>query len=96
MCYIWFPHDLKKNSLDITGKKICETHFKRNENNHFLKRFITADEKWIVHNKINGKRSWPKYDEPVQTELKAEFNQIKVRLSSWWDYKNVAYASKQR
>ena len=35
-----------------------------------------------------------KYDEPVQTELKAEFHQIKIMLSSWWDYENVVYESK--
>ena len=44
---------------------------------HFLKRFMTGDEKWIFYNKINVKRSWTKYDKPVKTELKAEFNQLK-------------------
>ena len=74
---IWFPHDLKKKIHLTQQINICDTHFKHSAMDHFLKLFITGDEKWIFYNKINVKRSWPKYDEPVQNELKAEFHQIK-------------------
>ncbi|XP_025160455.1 uncharacterized protein LOC105180994 [Harpegnathos saltator] len=53
-------------------------------------RIITGDEKWIVYNNINRKRSWSKH-EPAQTVSKVELHQKKIMLSIWWDYKSVMY-----
>lgn len=70
---------------------VCDTHFKRNAMDLFLKQIITGDEKWIVYNKVNRKRSWSKHNEPAQTISKAELHQKKIMLSIWWDYKGVVY-----
>jgi len=45
---VWVPHNLtEKNLMDRIS--ICDSLLKRNENNPFLKRIITGDEKWIVY-----------------------------------------------
>ena len=44
---IWVPHELK--DIYLTQQiNICDTNFKRNAIDPFLKRIITGDEKWIV------------------------------------------------
>ena len=64
---------------------------KRNENDPFLKRLITGDEKWVVYNNIKRKRSWSRPREPARTTSKADIRQKKVLLSVWWDYKGIVY-----
>ncbi|GFS97203.1 histone-lysine N-methyltransferase SETMAR [Trichonephila clavipes] len=48
------------------------------ENDPFLKRIITGDEKWVVYNNVKRKRSWRKKDEPAQTISKADIHQKKM------------------
>ncbi|GFV72010.1 uncharacterized protein TNCV_2459431 [Trichonephila clavipes] len=52
-----------------------ESLLKRHENDPFLKRIITGDEKWVVYNNVKRKRSWSKKDEPAQTISKADIHQ---------------------
>ena len=60
---VWVSHDLsEKNLMDRIS--ICDLLHKRNENDPFLKRMVTGDEKWIVYNNVVRKRSWGKRDEP--------------------------------
>jgi len=74
---IWVPHELKE--IHLTKRiHICDLHLKRNEIEPFLKRIITGDEKWIVYDNINRKRSWSKRNEPAQTTSKAELHQKKI------------------
>lgn len=51
---------------------VCDSLLKRHENDPFLKRIITGDEKWVVYNNVKRKRSWSKKDEPAQTIFKAD------------------------
>ena len=64
---------------------------KRNENDPFLKRPITGDEKWIVYNNIKRKKWWSRPREPARTTSKAGIRRKKVLLSVWWDYKGIVY-----
>jgi len=51
---VWVSHNLtEKNLMD----RICDSLFKRNENDSFFKRIITGDEKWIVYINVDRKRS---------------------------------------
>ena len=87
---VWVPHELKE--IHLTQRvSICDLHLKRNEDDPFLKRIVTGDEKWIVYNNATRKRSWSKPDEPAQTMSKAHLHQKRVMLSVWWDYKGVIY-----
>ena len=70
----------------------CDLLKKCNENDPFLKRLITGDEKWVVYqmgclfyNNIKRKRSWSRPRELAQTTSKAGIHQKKVLLSIWWD-----------
>ena len=48
---IWVLHELKE--IHLTQRiNICDTHFKRNAIDPFLKRIIIGDEKWIVYNNV--------------------------------------------
>lgn len=86
----WVPHELKETHL-TQRINICDLLKKRNENDPFLKRLITGDEKWVVYNNIKRKRSWSRPGEPAQTTSKAGIHQKKVLLSVWWDYKGIVY-----
>lgn len=53
---VWVPHNLmEKNLMDRIS--ISNSLLKRNENDPFFKRTITGDEKWIVYNNVERKRS---------------------------------------
>ncbi|KAF7380311.1 hypothetical protein HZH66_014666 [Vespula vulgaris] len=53
---LWVPHQLKEiHSMQLIS--ICDSLLKRNEIDPFLKRLITGDEKWIVYNNLNRRRS---------------------------------------
>nr|KAF6374223.1 hypothetical protein mPipKuh1_009456 [Pipistrellus kuhlii] len=86
----WVPQELKESQL-MQRISSCDLLKKRNENDPFLKRLITGDEKWVVYNNIKRKRSWSRPGELTQTTSKADIHQKKVLLSVWWDYKGIVY-----
>ena len=64
---IWVPHKL--NEIQLTKRiSICDSLLKRNSTDPFLKRIITGDEKWVVHDNVVRKRSWSKQAEPAQSK----------------------------
>ena len=74
---LWVPHQLKE--IHLTQRiSICDSLLERDEIGPFLKRLITGDQKWIVYNNVNGKRSWMMKDEPDQTTPKAEIHQKRL------------------
>ena len=52
---------------------------------------MTGDEKWILYNNVEWKRSWGKRNEPPPTTPKAGLHPKKVMLYTWWDWKGVLY-----
>ena len=67
---ISIPHELKE--IHLTKRmNACDLHPKRNGFDPFSERITTGDEKWIVHNNVARKRTWPKRDEPPKTTSKA-------------------------
>lgn len=87
---IWVPHVLTERNLCVRVD-VCDLLLKRQENDPFLKRIITGDEKWVVYNNVKRKRSWSKKDEPAQSTSKADIHQKKVMLSVWWDFKGIVF-----
>ena len=71
---VWVPHLLTERNL-CRHIDVCDSLLKRHENDPFLKRIITGDEKWVVYNNVKRKRSWSKKDEPAQTISKADIHQ---------------------
>lgn len=89
-CDVWVPHELsEKNLMDRIS--ISDYLLKRNKNEAFLKRLVTADEKWIVYNNVIRKRSWSKRGEPPAATPKDGLHPKKVMLCIWWDWKGVVY-----
>jgi len=77
---IWVPHVLSERNL-CRRIDVCDLLLKRQENDPFLKRIITGDEKWVVYNNVKRKRSWSKKDEPAQSTSKVDIHQKKVILN---------------
>jgi len=87
---VWVPHELKE--IHLTKRmNVCDQLTKREENDPFLKRMITGDEKWIVYNNVSRKRSWSRRDEAPERQAKADIHQKKVMLSIWWDWKGPVF-----
>ena len=85
---VWVPHKLsEQNLLDCISA--CDSLLKRNENVPFLKQIVTGDEKWILYNNVEWKRSWSKRNEPPPTIPKAGLHPKKVMLCIWWEWKGV-------
>ena len=60
---VWVPHDLtEKNLMDRIS--ICDSLYKRNKETPFLKQVVTGNEKWIIYNNVERKRSWGKRNVP--------------------------------
>ncbi|OAD62854.1 Histone-lysine N-methyltransferase SETMAR [Eufriesea mexicana] len=79
---LWIPRQLKE--IHLTQRiSICDSLLKRNEIDRFLKRLITGDEKRIVYNNVNRKRSWMMQDEPAQTTPKSEMHQKLLYFPSY-------------
>ncbi|XP_047365378.1 histone-lysine N-methyltransferase SETMAR-like [Vespa velutina] len=74
---IWVPHVLTLRNL-CRRVDVCDSLLKRRENDPFLKRIITGDEKWVVYNNVKRKRSWTKKDEPAQSISKVNIHQKKL------------------
>ncbi|XP_018055291.1 PREDICTED: histone-lysine N-methyltransferase SETMAR-like [Atta colombica] len=78
---VWVPQDLtEKNLMDRIS--ICDSLYKRNEKTSFLKQVVMRDEKWIIYNNVERKRSWRKRNEPplALTIPKAGLHPKKVML----------------
>jgi len=74
-----FGHELKE--IHLTNRmSVCEQLIKPEENDPFLKRMITGDEKWIVYN-VSRKKSWNRRGEAPERQAKAEIHQKKIILS---------------
>ena len=56
---VWVPRKLsKKNLLDRISA--CDSLLKHIENVLYLKQIVMGDEKWILYNNVERKRSWGK------------------------------------
>ena len=86
---VWVPHKLSEKNLP-DRISACNSLPKYNENVPFLKQIVTDNEKWILYNNVEWKRSWGKQNEPAPTTPKAGLHP-KEMLCIWWDWKGVLY-----
>ena len=87
---VWVPHKLSEKEL-LERISACDSLLKCNENVPFLKQMVTGDEKGILYNNVERKRSWGKRNELPPTTPKAGLHPKKVMLCIWWDWKGVLY-----
>jgi len=74
----------RMGSPRFNGKKtdrisICDSLYKRNEETPFLKQ-VMGDEKWIIYNNVERKKSWGKRNELPLATPKAGLHPKKVIL----------------
>ena len=78
---VWVPHKLSKENL-LDHISACDSLLKCNKNIPFLKQIVTGDEKWILYDNVEQKRSWGKQNEPPTTP-KAGLHPKRVILCIW-------------
>ena len=88
---VWVPHKLSKKNL-FDHISICDSLLKCNEDVPFLKQIVMVDEKWILYNNVEWKRSWGKRNEPPPTTPKAGLHPKKV-MYIWWDWRESSIMS---
>ncbi|XP_026830138.1 histone-lysine N-methyltransferase SETMAR-like [Ooceraea biroi] len=52
---------------------------------------ITDDEKWILYNNVQRKRTWKKAGEGAEPVAKAGLHPMKVLLCVWWDCRVIIH-----
>lgn len=57
----------------------------------FLDCLVTGDEKWILYNNVQRKRTWKQTNECAGPMAKDNLHPEKVMLSVWWDCKGIIY-----
>ena len=87
---VWVLHKLTEKKL-LDRISACDSLLKCNENVPFLKQIMMGDEKWILYNNVEQKRSWGKRNEPPPTTPKASLHPKKVMLCIWLGWKGVLY-----
>lgn len=87
---VWVPHNLNERNM-MDRLNTCALLLEKENEQPFLKRLITGDEKWIVYDNVVRQRSWGKAGTEPGTFAKAQLTPNKVMLSIWWDCKGVVY-----
>ena len=87
---VWVPRKLGERHI-LDHISACDSLLKDNENILFLIQIVTGDEKRILYNNVEWKRSWGKRNEPPPTTPKASLHPKKVMSRIWWDWKGVLY-----
>lgn len=86
----WVPHQLsEKNKVDRMSTAI--SLLRRIKNEPFLDRLVTGDEKWILYNNVQRKRTWKQAHEGAEPMSKGGLHPMKVLLCIWWDIRGVIY-----
>jgi len=80
----------EKNLMDRIS--ICDSLYKRNKETPFLKQVVTGNEKWIIYNNVERKRSWGKPNESPLATPKVGLLPKKVMLCvTSGDWKGILY-----
>lgn len=87
---VWVPHQLNEKNL-LDRYNACTTLLNRFQNEPFLNRILTGDEKWVIYNNVVRKRHWATKKEVPLTVAKPNLHQNKVLLCCWWDSRGVVY-----
>lgn len=87
---VWVPHSLTEVNL-ATRISVCDSLRKRQQNDPFLKRLVTGDEKWIFYDNVVRRKSWGPSSEAPRRMSKPGLHPKKIMLSIWWDFKGVIF-----
>lgn len=86
----WVPHRLSVANLQ-QRVNVCSQLLQRLENESFLNRIVTGDEKWVLYNNPVRKRQWLDKDETPEPTPRDGLHPKKILLSIWWDMAGIVY-----
>lgn len=86
----WVPHDLNDRQK-LTRFEVCSSLLLRNQNDPFLDRIVTCDEKWILYDNRRRSGQWLDTDEPPRHFPKAKTHQKKTMVTVWWSAAGVIH-----
>lgn len=86
----WVPHDLNEKQEE-KRLKIASLLSVRNQNEPFLDRIVTCDEKWILYDNRQRSGQWLDVDEPPKHMPKPNRHPKKTMLTIWWCRKGVIH-----
>lgn len=86
----WVPHDLNDRQK-LARFEVCSSLLLRNQNDPFLERIVTCDEKWILYDNRRRSGQWLDTDEPPRHFPKAKTHQKKTMVTVWWSAAGVIH-----
>ena len=78
----WIPHELNEN-YKSKRFEISSALLLLNQNNSFLNRIVTCDEKWILYNNRKRSEQWLDADKTPQHFPKPRVHQKKIMVIVW-------------
>jgi histone-lysine N-methyltransferase SETMAR len=81
---VWVPHELSDQNK-AQRSAVCASLLSRQEQEPFLRRIVTGDEKWVLYTNVKRRNQWlTPGQKPVPT-TKPGLHPNKVLLCVWWD-----------
>jgi histone-lysine N-methyltransferase SETMAR len=79
----WVPHQLTEDNK-LQRLTICSSLLSRWDNDPFLDRILTCDEKWVSYNNVKRCFQWLDPEEAPHQVPKPDLHPKKLLLSVWW------------
>lgn len=86
----WVPHELTEGQQKARYE-ICSSLIIRNENDPFLSRIVTCDEKWIAYDNRRRSAQWLDADERPKQMPKPSLHPKKTMITVWWSAAGVIH-----
>ncbi|KAM5284019.1 protein AF-10 isoform 14-T20 [Hipposideros larvatus] len=88
----WVPHELTANQKNRRFE-VSSSLILRNNNEPFLDRIVTCDEKWIVYDNRQRPAQWLDREEAPKHFSKPNLHQKKVMVTVWWSAAGLIHYS---
>lgn len=86
----WVPHELNDRQK-LHRYEICNSLLIRNQNDPFLNRIVTCDEKWILYDNRRRSAQWLDANEQPRHMPKPALHPKKIMFTVWWSMAGVIH-----
>lgn len=86
----WVPHHLSQNNLQ-QRIEACTALLSRHNQEPFLNRIVTGDEKWVLYNNIKRRHQWLSPEDRPAQHPRDGLHPLKVLLCVWWDAEGIIH-----